>query len=485
MKTRLLLIHVLIVLVTGLSAQSNTMYYQPYIPQAYYLNPATQPRSNVFISLPVSIYLQTENSSLHLSDLIWNDPETGVVMHPFHPDANLEDFYSQFGDKNRLGINLDYAPISFGFRARQMYFTFDIISKTEASYSYPGDFISFSLWGNEDNTTYDFSGLGFHLSEYVEIALGISRKFGDMLTIGIRPKLLYGIGMISSDDNDISLYTSHEVWQFNSRIDLRMVTPGMTIPTDQQGVFDPSGEFIFDSTLSGYADYKDLLMSNKGYGIDIGAHFKPLPKLDLSASVIDIGFINWNKYTYTASLESSYNFEGIEYTQGDDNDTSSFIGNLWDSVKSNFDVSGSHDGFKTNLEPKIYIGGNYSLTRRIDAGLVARFDLAESGLKSRLFLHATWHPTRFYAFTLSYCPIGEQAKTFGTGVSGRMGPISYYTVFDYRSLKYNLYKYEGIPFMLLPKDRTFFNVRFGMNILIGYNQKKKLKRDKPMYYTGE
>jgi hypothetical protein len=97
MKLRLLLIPIVFLALTlPLCAQSNTMYYQPLIPQAYYLNPATQPGCNIFIGLPLTIYFEKENTSLHLSDLIWNDPETGQVMHPFHPDANLDDFFSQF-----------------------------------------------------------------------------------------------------------------------------------------------------------------------------------------------------------------------------------------------------------------------------------------------------------------------------------------------------------------------------------------------------
>ena len=107
----------------SICSQSNTMYYQPLIPQAYYLNPASQPRSNVFIGLPLNFYIEKNNSSLHLSDLLWNDPITGRVMHPFHPDANLDDFFNQFGSDNIFGLDLALTPISFGFRIRQMYFT--------------------------------------------------------------------------------------------------------------------------------------------------------------------------------------------------------------------------------------------------------------------------------------------------------------------------------------------------------------------------
>jgi hypothetical protein len=370
-----------------------------------------------------------------------------------------------------------------------MYFTFDITSKTSMGFSYPRALMELAWRGNEENTTYDFSELGFHFSEHLEFALGISRQFGDLLTVGIRPKLLTGIAHISSENNDISLFTSHEIWQLNSHLEMQLCVPGLIIPTDAEGDYDPEGELVFDSTLSGFADYRKLAMSNRGFGIDIGAHFKPITKLTLSASIIDLGFINWKNYTRTASLDGSFNFDGIEFNINNVSDTTDFARDLLDSIKGNFEVSQSEGSFKTNLDPKIFIGGNYALTRRIDAGLLGRFDMLESGMKARLIIHGTWHPSSFYAISISYCPIGDQATTFGTAVSGRVGPFSYYTVFDYRGLKYRLYKYKfenmNVPVFLTPVDRSKFSVRFGLNIVIGANHKKKLKKDKPMYYTGE
>jgi hypothetical protein len=481
----LILPMVLLIPLSWISGQGNTMYYHPGIPQTYYLNPATQPRCNVFVGIPVinSFYFENENSSLHLSNLLWNDPITGEVLHPFHPNANLDDFFDHFGDENKFGLSMDFNPISFGFRIKSMYFTFDVTSKTKADFSYPVDFMKFAIEGGPDSTIFDFSGLGLHFSEHLEFALGISKQFSEQLTIGIRPKLLSGVALISAQGSDVSLFTTTEQWQFDSQFDLQLCIPGATIPTNDEGVFDPGGEFIFDSTLKGFADYRKLVLSNKGFGIDMGIHFKPVERLQLSASIIDLGFINWKKYTHTSTLEGSYNFEGITYSHG--NDSVNYVGALWDSVKSNFNVSGSSGSFKTSLDPKIYVGGDYALTKRINVGILSRFDILDEGLKARVILLANWHPSTVYSLSLSYCPIGDQANTFGTAVSWRFGPVGLYTVFDYRAIKYTLYKYENIPVFLSPANRSRFSFRFGMNVVIGCNQQKKLMKDKPMYYYEE
>jgi hypothetical protein len=475
----LFIILIITICATGINAQSNTMYYHPGIPQAYYLNPATQPRCNVFVGIPIinSLYFENENTSLHLSDLLMNDPISGKVITPFHPNANLDDLFANFKRNNRFGLEFDFNPISFGFRINNLYFT----SKTNTRISYPRDFMSFALRGNQDSTLYDFSGMGIHMSEYLEFAFGVSRKFSDQLTVGIRPKLLTGVAYISSENSEATLFTSHEQWQFDSHFELQLAMPGFIIPTNAEGVFDPAGEFVFDSTLSGFSDYRRLALSNKGFGIDLGIHFKPIEKLTLSASLIDLGFIKWKNYTHTAKLEGSYNFEGITYNRGD-NDTNDFIGYLWDTIKGNFEVTGSDASFKTSLDPKLYVGGNYSFTKRIDAGFMSRFDFLESGIKTRLMIFGNWHPSSVYSLSLSYCPVGEQATTFGTAVSWRAGPIGFYTVFDFRAIKYKLYKYKNIPVFIIPANRSRFNFRFGMNVVIGSNQRKKLMKDKPMYY---
>jgi hypothetical protein len=482
---------VIIFSVSGLMGQSNTMYYLSGVPQAYYLNPATQPQSNFFMGLPAlgSVYVETYGSSIGFSDLVWNDPSGGLVLHPFHPDAGMETFLQKFEEENTFSANFDFSPVSFGFRVRKMYFTLDIVSRLSQSISFAGDIVDLAVAGNADSTLYDFSSMGFNITDHLEIALGISRKFGSMITVGIRPKLLFGVASLSSGNNHVSLYTSHDVWQFDSHLEMQVATPGFIIPTDESGTFDPTGEFRFDSTLTQPSQYASIATGNKGFGIDVGINIKPMDELTLSASVIDLGFIKWNNYIHTAVLEGSFEYTGIEYSLDDvqqpEEDTSDFMQYLIDTLTGNFEVSGSSDPFNTRLEPKIYIGASYSILRKLDVGLLARFDLPETGLESNLMLHANWHPSTFFGLSASYSPFGGRSSTFGLGMSLRIGPGSFYAVADYNALKYNLYKYENIPVFLTSDARERFNLRFGANFVLGWNQRKKLMKDKPMYYSDD
>ena len=466
----------------GVYAQSNTMYYQSGPPQAYWLNPATQPICNVFVGIPVlnNLYVETYNTGALIADMLWNAEYTSDVLHPLHPDANLDDFLANFNDENEFLADLYISPISFGFRIKDMYFTFDVTSRSKLEYYYPYDLVSFALKGNQNNTTYNFNSLGLSLSEHMEFGLGVSRKFADMFTIGIRPKLLTGLATIHSTDNSISLFTSTEEWVFESQLEMQMAVSGLNIPVNEEGNFDPSGEFSFDSTLSSASDFRELAFRNKGFGIDIGAHVEVLEGLTLSASVLDLGFIKWKENLHTATLEGNYRFEGVEFNT---DDTIQFVEYLWDSIKADFTVNGNSDPFTTFLDPKIYIGGTLELHPKLDAGILARFDFQETGVKTNVMVHANWHPNSAFSLSASYSPFGRRANTFGLGLFFRAGPLGIYTIADYRSVRYRLYKYESIPFFAAPANRARFNTQIGINIMIGSNRKKKLMKDKPMYYS--
>ncbi len=468
-----------------LVAQSNTMYYLTGAPQVYRLNPATQPQCSFFFGIPVinSFYLETYNNSFGLTDVIWNDPVTNEVVHPLSSEANLNEFLNKLNDDNSLSLELGISPISMGLGIKDMYFTFDITTKFKQGLYIPADFVPIILTRIDNGRTYDFSSLGIEFTSYIEYAVGVSRKFSDILTVGIRPKLITGVYNISSKDNNESLYTYVYNYEFNSQIDLQICTPGFFVPENENGVLDPTGEFVFDSTLSGFSDYRKLVMTNKGLGIDIGVHYKPIEDLTLSASLIDLGYIKWKEYIHTATLNGSLTYEGIEYEVGQD--TSNFFDDFLDTLRSNFEVTGSSEPYKTGLEPKLYLGCSLALLPSLDVGLLSRFDFLTSGTKANVMIHANWHPSSAFNLTASYSPFDGRASTFGLGFSLRGGPITFYTVADYRAFRYNLYKYEKIPVFIAPSGRSRFNTQIGLNITIGCNKRKKLMKDRPMYFSTE
>lgn len=466
------------------SGQTHTSYFLQGVPQRHYLNPAFQPKCNIYIGMPVlsSLYIEQYNNSISFSDIFWNDEESGMVLHPLHPNADLNQFLDNFEDENMVGVHMALNLASFGFRVKEMYFSFDATVRADQQFIYPGDLISFLLQGNTDGQTFDFSALGMNATQRAEFSLGISRQFFDQLTIGIKPKLIKGMANVTSLNNDISLYTSVEEWVLSTNMEVQMSLPGVVYPIDDQGNFGLENGFGFDSTLSGFDDFRKLVKGNNGLGIDIGVVYTPISDVELSASLIDLGYINWDNSTYVARLNGSYTFDGISYNFGDTTD----IGEgLLDSLESALSWTGSEESFRTTLSPKVFIGGRFFLTKFFDVGAFSRIDFSEAGTRANLVLSANWRPSEVWALSASYSPIGNSARTFGLGTSFRAGPLNLYLTSDFFPTSTFMVSGDGPLTLPVPPDQTNINLRIGLNLVFGCNEYKKLRKDKPMYYSAE
>ena len=456
------------------------MYYLP-VPQAHRLNPASAPGCDFFLGLPVgsSVYIESYNNSITFDDLFWRDPESNLLIHPLHPSVNQDDFLAKFSEKNSLAASAYVNLLSFGFRVRSLYFTFNATSRLDESFSYPGDFMYFLISGNSNGQVFDFSPFEINTTEYVEYAVGVSRKFfGDQLSVGIKPKLLTGIGTINSRNNNISLSTSYEEWVLNSQMEINMSLPGVTYPVNEDGGLDMEGDFEVDSSLTDPSKWQTLLLGNLGFGIDIGAHYRPIDEVEVSLSVLDLGYIKWKNYTHTALLDGSFTFDGVELNLSDT--SNNFLNNITDSIRSSLKFSGNSMAFKSYLSPKIYVGGRYFITSKLDVGLLSRIDFTPAGTQASLMLLANWRPVSFLGLSASYRPFGGTYQTFGMGASLRLGPINVYVVSDYIPTSYK--KVNNFP---VPTSQKYFNIRAGLNVVLGCNERKKLMRDKPMYYSNE
>lgn len=480
MKSTIYLLTLLLAVNFSVVAQVHTMYYLP-VPQAHRLNPASAPKCDFFLGLPVgsSVYIESYNNSVTFDDLFWKDPESNQIIHPLHPSSNQDEFLAKFSKKNSLATNAYINLLSFGFRVRSMYFTFNATSRFDESFSYPGDFMNILIRGNSNGEVFDFSAFEVNTSEYIVYAVGVSRKFlGDQLSVGIKPKLITGVGTVRSMNNNISLYTSYEEWILDSQMEINMSLPGVTYPLNEDGGLDLEGEFVVDSSLSEPSKWQTLLLGNLGFGIDIGAHYRPIDEVEVSLSLLDLGYIKWTNSTHNAFLDGSFTYDGVEISLSDT--STNFLNNITDSLVSNLQFTGNNNSFKTYLSPKLYIGGRYFITSRIDVGLLSLIDFTPAGTQANVTLLANWRPVSMVGLSASYSPFRGTAKTFGLGASVYLGPLNLYLVSDYIPTSYK--KVNNVP---VPASQSYFNIRAGLNLVFGCNERKKLMRDKPMYYSSE
>lgn len=469
------------VLVNG---QTNTIYYMGSVPQSYYLNPATQPSCNVFIGVPAvsQVYARGRTSGISITDYYTKDPESDSLITPLHENGDIDAFLNKLEDVETIGVDAGLNILSFGFRVQEMYFSFDATLHSSTSLSVSKDFVDARLKGGfENDRTYNFSEGGFEHIDYSSLSLNISRRFSDDLQIGIRPKVLFGLGTFNTINNRASLYTSTDEWVLDANYEARFAALGVTVPVDEDGIFDPDGEFDIDSTLISPTGYEKILSGNKGFGVDLGAHYMPTQRVQLSLSVLDLGFINWKENTYVAKIDGKFHYRGIDITQ---NDSIEFAEALIDSLKENLNLTGTNEAFKTTLNPKVIVGGRYFISQGLDLGLLFRADFLPTYIDHDLVFSANWHPHPVIALSGSYSLLNSSYSTFGLGLGINLGPLNIYIVADDVPFKYDIVTNEGAP-LPLPVSQHDFNVRFGLNFVFGCNQKKKLRQDKALFNSSD
>ena len=212
MKTtfRNLLIAVLLMSTSIVSAQQvNTLYFLENAPMRHIINPAFQPVSKVYVTLPVIGYtsLWAGNNAFTMQDLIFKDAITGNTITPLHPNAN-----PNWLDKKPNTVLFDADAylnlLGFGFRIKD----FGYVHVNISEHIIGGIGIGKSLFGlnNLTSGTIGPLSLGANMTAYTDFALGYSHKINDQWTVGGKFKFLVGQAYVGANINDLTIQTGYE-----------------------------------------------------------------------------------------------------------------------------------------------------------------------------------------------------------------------------------------------------------------------------------
>ncbi len=150
-----------------------------------------------------------------------------------------------------------------------------------------------------------------------ENAVGVGVSLTENLSVGARVKLLRGFMNVNTASANATVSVADN-YNLTMAADMNVQTSGI------HGIDDKF-------KLSNYS-------GNTGVGVDLGATFKPLDKLTLAASLVDIGAIKWKYDTYQYSLDKSkatYTFEGVDAGKLMEGN-SKYGKNLSDSIQKKF-----------------------------------------------------------------------------------------------------------------------------------------------------
>ena len=284
---KLLIFFGLILLSLGhLRAQNNlTLYNMRPVPQRMAINPAFTPTCKWYFGTPA---LSSLDFSYNSRAVGFNELSNALEPNGSNYTIDITKLANVFSSGVSINSAYNHEWIGFGFRLRKSMWSFSINEKLKSRVLLPPDFFRLVFEGNGGDNVGDVFDLGFAM-DFIhtrEFAVGYSRSFiDDKLRIGGRIKYIAGINAIQTDRNDLFFETSESAFTYNVKSDLKFNTSLMPIDLNTP----------LNSILLGN-------QQNSGFGIDVGANLKLNKKLSLSASIIDLGVVQWRdnlKSTFT------------------------------------------------------------------------------------------------------------------------------------------------------------------------------------------
>lgn len=437
-----------------LFAQQNfVLYNMRFIPQSGYANPSLLPVGRINIGLPgiSSIYANFGNSGFTLNDLF--KTSGGVVSY------NMDGVLGKLKKNNYITASIHVDLLSFGFKVQKNYFSFNLTEKADLWFRYPKDFLDFAWKGNGAflGTEKNFN-FGINASHYREWGFGYIRELNEKLTIGGKFKLLGGMENVSTKKTDVKFYTDPIDFSYRISSDILI---NSSVDTGQYSNLNPTS-YLFS-------------FKNTGLGVDLGATYQLNEKFNFSASLIDLGYINWksstqNFYSKNPGATILYKGVGFDALGVDTLKLEKALQEMGDSLKNTFEIKDDHhDRYKTYLPAQLYIGGNYNINDKNYAGVLLYAQLLDKTFRPGITLSMSSRVGKVLSSVLSYSIFNRSYSNIGFGFSLNLGPVQLYAVSDnvLGMLLLNNYKTHNGSSFSVPSYTRSTNVRAGLNLTFG------------------
>jgi len=421
---------------------------------------------------------------LHFADDIWQASQTnpammndhrlvialpGVAAGFYHPafsinDAlstrsgttyiNLDEVIPELEDNNQLfaGFQGDILGAAYRFGDIQVGASWSVRGSAYADYTREALDVLWNGNGGYIGETVNVATT-FQFTAYNEIGISGAYNWRDKFSIGAKLKYLSGFSDLSTDRGEqvLSLETSDDVYQSAFTTDYVFRRAGF--PT-VDGAYDIlNGLQIFNfSTQSG----------NTGFGFDVGITANLTDKLTLSASVIDLGSINWKTDTYEYTSRGKYNYGGLDlfsYSSADTLNTQLLTEDLEqiaDDLTDKLDIRNTTEpnySYTTALHTRGYLSGAYKLMDDLTLGALFYLENTPLGTQPGFAISGRKPFGKWVTLGASYAMRNEGFNNLGLNATGHFGPLQVYVVSD------------NIAAAINPYGSKNFNLRVGFNLV--------------------
>lgn len=414
------------------------IYNMRLVPQTNLSNPAFIPDYQYHFGFPglSSIHAGFGTSGARYNQIfeITSDDSLGL---------NSSGFLDALKDGNNINFRSTQQWLNGGMKWQDFYFSVSISDIVDVNSYYSKNLVSLALLGNGEHIgeTVNLDPVALKALHYREYALGAAYDFNDQWNFGVKAKLLFGKSAVNTEKMDFGITTSKDYYYIDVKSNF-LVNTSITANKKDSG----------DVSWSEYEFYG----SNFGLGFDLGATFKLDDTWSFSASVLDLGYIQYDRYLKTYSSEAEFTYKGIGVNQFDglnDYQQEQKWIEIKDSLIDLLDVNEETSKFIVPLTAKVYLGANYKLSDKETIGALARIEIFKGKIRPSFTASYYRQIDEHFGVTANYSIINRSYFNLGLGAVVNFEPIQFYVVTD------------NIVGLIAPDMVRYANFHVGINFI--------------------
>ena len=316
----------------------------------YQLNPAMKAERG-FFSLALGNLSIATNGNVGLSHFLY--PQGDNLTTFMSGTVGQEEFLGQLPQQIRLGMDIDETLMALGFRMLGGYTTLSLSVHANTSMTLPKGFFEFAKKGLQDQY-FNFSGINMNTMSYAAATLGYSRELFEGFRLGVNLKYLMGIAYADATFDKFNIELSEDRWYLEGHAQAQAAL-------GSEVYFENNKNKLEDLQMGPFAP------AASGFAVDLGVMYdmkKLVPGLTVSASLLDLGSINWQYMMSVENNDEAICWEGL---------TDATIKNMGVALEDELEKLGDKAEkmmeFKVNdihsettkLDATMYLGAEYNM----------------------------------------------------------------------------------------------------------------------------
>lgn len=383
----------------------------------------------------------------------------GKLVTSLHPSISASDFLDGLDDKLKMQQALDLTIFDIGFNAWHGYNYLSVGMHEMAGIQLPKDLFAFMKEMNPGKT-YQFSDMHVGGRAWADVALGHSHEIISGLRIGVKAKVLIGVGYADVNLNGAEASFGEQKWRMKLNGNLTMGMAGARFETDE------------NHNVDGIDDY-EAGIAGMGWGLDLGASYdlkRWVDGLKVSLALTDLGSINWKDCATAYNAGKPFEFDGFHDVSVHDvanaQDRQGSLSQQWESISddledmANFKV-GEMKNASESLAPTLTLGVEYEIPtyKKVSFGVLYTQRFSDFYDFNEARLTCNYAPSRIFDMALS-CSTGTWGNSLGGVLNLHVPGFNLFVGTDY--------VYAGkVNKDFIPLESSGLNVQFGLNFPMG------------------